>query len=177
MTESLSQTALASLPRKAQRQLDRGQVVLQGSDGQYRVLVLAGATYDIAWSVLTDYDNFDQFLPTVVSSRVLERDGNRNVVEQVDRRRIMVLGKMESTVCTENVEQDGQINFRLLQGDLQTMEGYWRLDALPERVLVTQQVTAAADLGPFSGMFYNLFADSLVQTMRAIRREIERRSQ
>ncbi|ASC70146.1 hypothetical protein XM38_010760 [Halomicronema hongdechloris C2206] len=176
MSESLHQRTLESLPAKTQQKLQRGQVVLQGSSGQYRVLVLARAAYDIAWSVLTDYDNFDRFLPTVVSSRVLEQDGNRNIVEQVDRRKIILLGKMESTVRTENVEQDGQIDFRLLQGDLQTMEGYWRLDSLPEQVLVTQQVTAEADLGPFRGMFYTLFADSLVHTMRAIRREIERRT-
>ena len=67
------------------------------------------------------------------------------------------------------------------------MYGHWRLDVVdwshnvsPEiispNVLISQQVKAEADLGrPIKKMFYRLFEASLIETMGAIRDEMERR--
>jgi hypothetical protein len=44
-------------------------------------------------------------------------------------------------------------------------------------LLISQQVKAEADVGPFRNMFYNLFETSLVDTINAIRAEMERRNQ
>ena len=62
------------------------------------------------------------------------------------------------------------------------MYGHWRLDPVnwdpqrPHLLLVSQQVRAEADLGPFKQMFYNLFEASLVDTMKAICSEMKRRA-
>lgn len=156
--------------------------MLSGEKGQYQVMALAPVTVELAWSVLTDYDNFDQFLPTVAASQVIETDGARTVVEQIDRRRIL-LSMVESKIRTENVRiSDSQISFRMLEGNLQYMYGHWRVDSVdwapqfPAVVLVSQQVRAEADLGPFKTMFYNLFEASLVETMQAICKEMKHRS-
>jgi ribosome-associated toxin RatA of RatAB toxin-antitoxin module len=162
--------------------LNRRDVLLKGGQGQYGVMVATPVDAATAWAVLTDYDNFYRFLPTVAKSRVIEVDGPRTVVEQLDRRRIL-LSTVESLVRTENLEIDQQqISFRLLQGNLQHMYGHWRLDPAPTPanattlLLVSQQVHAEADVGPFKKMFYNLFEASLVETIRAIRQEMERRA-
>lgn len=164
------------------KQLHRGKVLLTGEKGQYAVTALARVHPAIAWSVLTDYNNFHRFLPTVAASQVVETDGYRTVLEQIDRRRIL-LSTVESKIRTENVELDHQqISFRLLEGNLKYMYGHWRMDpitgfaALPEQVLISQWVRAEADLGPFKKMFYSLFETSLVETMVAVRDEMERRS-
>ena len=39
--------------------------------------------------------NFHRFLPTVAESRVVKTEGNRTIVEQLDRRKIL-LSTMES---------------------------------------------------------------------------------
>lgn len=170
------------LSAMGRQRLTRGEVVLTGTQGQYAVMGLAKVNPAIAWSVLTDYGNFSQFLPTVAASRVVETDGQRSLVEQIDRRRIL-LSTVETTVLTENVEIDQQqISFRLLEGNLKYMYGHWRLDPVdwtlpyPEVVLISQWVKAEADIGPFKKLFYNLFETSLVETMAAIRDEMERRA-
>jgi ribosome-associated toxin RatA of RatAB toxin-antitoxin module len=175
-----AETYLAKLTPADWATLAKGRVLVKGGKGQYGLMAATAVDTATAWEVLTDYDNFYRFLPTVVKSRVVQSEGGRTIVEQVDRRRIL-LSTMESTVRTENLELDQQqISFRLLEGNLQHMYGHWRLDQAPEtleqRLLVSQQVHADADVGPFKGMFYTLFEASLVETMEAIRTEMERRA-
>jgi ribosome-associated toxin RatA of RatAB toxin-antitoxin module len=173
---------LAKLTKADWATLAKGDVLLKGGQGQYGLMAATSVAPAVAWAVLTDYSNFHRFLPTVAKSRVVEIDGNRTIVEQVDRRRIL-LSTVESTVLTENLELDGQqISFRLLEGNLQYMYGHWRIDTAPLRpeaepvCLVSQQVRAEADVGPFKAMFYNLFESSLVDTIKALRTEMERRA-
>jgi ribosome-associated toxin RatA of RatAB toxin-antitoxin module len=173
---------LAKLTQADWATLAKRNVLVKGGQGQYGVMAATSVSDAIAWAVLTDYSNFYKFLPTVVKSRVVESDGDRTIVEQVDRRRIL-LSTMESTVLTENLELDGQqISFRLLEGNLEYMYGHWRIDRATltpgaEPVcLLSQQVRAEADVGPFKAMFYNLFESGLVDTIKALRSEMERRA-
>lgn len=175
-------TYLARLSPADWGRLSRREVLLKGARGQYEVMATTVADVATAWAVLTDYGNFARFLPTVAKSKVIEADGPRTVVEQLDRRRIL-LSTIESVVRTENLEIDRQqISFRLIQGSLQHMYGHWRLDtAVPPTgskptVLVSQMVHAEADVGPFKAMFYTLFETSLIDTIQAIRQEMERRA-
>ncbi len=173
---------LAKLTEADWAVLAKGKVLVKGGKGQYGIMAVTSVTQAAAWRVLTDYGNFDKFLPTVVTSRVVESEGDRTVVEQLDRRRIL-LTTMESKVLTENLELDGQqISFRLLEGNLEYMYGHWRIDAPPAALgaaagcLLSQQVRAEADVGPFKSMFYSMFEASLVDTIKALRTEMERRA-
>lgn len=159
-----------------------GQAVMMGERGQYQVMALAQVSSAIAWSVLTDYDNFHRFLPAVADSRIVESEGNRKLLEQIDRRRIM-LKTVESRILTENIEiGQQQISFRLLEGNLKYMYGHWRLDnvdwqPLEGATLISQQVRAEIDLSrAIKKMFYKMFEASLADTMVAIRDEMERRA-
>ncbi len=173
---------LAKLTQADWSVLAERNVLVKGGKGQYGIMAASSVSAAAAWAVLTDYNNFYKFLPTVVKSRVVEVQGDRTIVEQIDRRRIL-LTTMESTVLTENLELDGQqISFRMLEGNLEYMYGHWRIDAPPPALanaggcLLSQQVRAEADLGPFKSMFYNLFETGLVDTIKALRTEMERRS-
>lgn len=173
---------LAKLTEADWAVLAKGKVLVKGSKGQYGIMAATSVTQAAAWTVLTDYGNFYKFLPTVVTSRVVESEGDRTVVEQLDRRRIL-LTTMESKVLTENLELEGQqISFRLLEGNLEYMYGHWRIDEPPAALgaaagcLLSQQVRAEADVGPFKSMFYSMFEASLVDTIKALRTEMERRA-
>ncbi|MGB3137286.1 MAG: SRPBCC family protein [Nodosilinea sp.] len=160
--------------------LVKRDVLVKGGQGQYGLMIATTVPHAIAWEVLTDYGSFYKFLPTVVGSRVVESRGDRIIVEQIDRRRIL-LTTMESKVLTENLELDEQqISFRMLEGNLEYMYGHWRVDEAPAvsngaLCLLSQQVRAEADVGPFKAMFYKLFEASLVDTIKALRAEMERR--
>ncbi|WP_017298429.1 SRPBCC family protein [Nodosilinea nodulosa] len=173
---------LAKLTEADWATLAKRNVLVKGGQGQYGLMIATTVSQATAWAVLTDYGSFYKFLPTVVKSRVVESDGDRTIVEQVDRRRIL-LTTMESKVLTENLELHGQqISFRLLEGNLEYMYGHWRIDAAPPSLggelvcLLSQQVRAEADVGPFKAMFYNLFEAGLVDTIKALRTEMERRA-
>jgi ribosome-associated toxin RatA of RatAB toxin-antitoxin module len=131
MTSAMISTPLSQLTAElspADREaLCAGKPLVTGENGNYVGWVLVAASPEVAWSVLTDYENFEQFLPTVASSSVIEADASRKVVEQVDSRRILMMD-VESTVRTENIEQaPDRIYFQLVDGDLKTLQGYWKL--------------------------------------------------
>ena len=161
--------------------LEQEGVVVMGEDGQYTAMVLANADWQTAWAVVRDYENFAQFLPTVISSRIVEAEGDRKVVEQTDVRDVM-LTTVESTLRTENIEKDREIAFRLIEGDLEKLEGFWRIDSIADdssgslKALITQQVTAQADIGLLDGAFYSIFENSLKENLQAIATEAERRT-
>ena len=71
-----------------QQRLAQGDVVLNGQLGDYTAWAIVQAPPNLVWEVLTDYEGFPQFLPSVVSSKVTERSGNRTVVARRDRRKI-----------------------------------------------------------------------------------------
>lgn len=164
--------------------LRQGQVVVTGEKGRYVVRTLVTASRDVVWAVLTDYDQFAKFLPNVASSRLLEAQGNRKVVEQIDVRQVLVV-KTRSRVLTENVETPKQrIDFRLLDGDLKALRGAWQLEpvaaypgARPTQILLTQTIEAEPPTSAPSGVFYNVFKRALSDSATAIRTEIGRRSQ
>jgi ribosome-associated toxin RatA of RatAB toxin-antitoxin module len=169
---------LSSAERDA---LSRKQPVVTGQNGDYVGWILVEAPQDVVWDVLTDYSNFSQFLPTVVSSCVLVAEGNRKVVEQVDRRRVLLMD-ITSTVQTENLEQaPDQIRFRLVSGDLNTLQGSWQIHGVEMKasdcpqVVITQTVTVEANAGFLNGMFYRVFEDSLKENLIALQQESERR--
>ena len=163
--------------------LRQGETVITGQAGQYTAQVMVAASPATAWAVLTDYENFADFLPTVAKSQVLEDQGDRKVVEQIDRRQVL-LAPVESRLCTENHEYPDclRIDFRLLEGDLKELQGYWRVDAIatapetePEAVLVTQAIAAEAGVGLLDRAFYGLLESSLQENLQAIKHEAERR--
>lgn len=183
MTATANQTAqaLAEQDNVIQSEpLQRGKVAIAQQSGRYRAQVLANASADTAWDVLTDFESLSNFLPTVVSSRIVEDQGNQKIVEQVDRRKVLLMD-VDSTIRTQNVAKPDQrqIDFHLIEGDLKQMEGYWQIDPVAvgetEQALITQVVAADAEAGLFDGIFHKIFADSLKENMLAIKAEVERR--
>jgi len=65
--------------------LREGQVIIAGEKGDYICRFLVNASVDTAWQVLTDYNNFELFLPGVTDSQLLESNGDRKIFEQINR--------------------------------------------------------------------------------------------
>jgi hypothetical protein len=67
------------LPLEQRVALRKGKVILLGEDGKYTGRILAMTSLDTAWKVLTDYNNFANFLPGVDTSQLLEANGDRKI--------------------------------------------------------------------------------------------------
>ncbi|MGB3496090.1 MAG: SRPBCC family protein [Elainellaceae cyanobacterium] len=168
-----------------QQYLNFGNAVVHVVGDRYVSYVVAHANVDQAWSVLTDYDNFAQFLPSVESSRVLESEGDRAVVEQIAGLKVL-FADMKSRVCTENIKTPKErIDFRLLEGDLKMMEGHWQLipvkndelkgqDSQPIAV-IKQAVRVEVGNPLLEGAFEAVYIKNMKRNLMAIAREARNR--
>ena len=157
---------------------NNNQTVVSGENGQYRAEILVNASAAALWGVLTDYNNFNQFIPNVTSSEVIESKGETNIIEQISQRTFLGI-PIKTVIRTENLEIDReQINFTLIDGDLSKLEGYWKIEPVAssqsgDRVLLIHQVEAQPPAGIPADIFYDIFEDSLAPTLDAIRQEAE----
>ncbi len=174
--------ALESLPRMVRNQTESPEVgqeidITRNEDASYTVSVNLEASAEDIWSVIADYGRFSHFLPNIVSSEILEVEGNRHVVEQVSEQQVLFF-QVRSRLRTENLEiQNQRIDFRLLEGDLNQLEGYWVIEATenPQVHRLRQTVTVTPPPGTPDAVFHSIFRQSLTDNLAAIRDEIQRR--
>ncbi|RMG05608.1 MAG: cyclase/dehydrase [Cyanobacteria bacterium J055] len=174
--------AIEQLSLDQQTALENGDIIITGTDGDYVARMVVDASVDDLWSVLTDYNNFTEFLPNIVSSTVVESTGNNYVVEQVSKQRVFLFD-IESRLLTENIQTEKQrVDFRLIEGDLALFQGYWTIEPISstvegnrDRLLITQSVEVQPERGTPEAMFYDIFKSALEKTLTAIREEVDRR--
>lgn len=173
---------ISPLSPTAQYTLRRGDALVLPTGRRFVTRIVVAASIETVWETLTDYANFETFLPTVVSSQVVESEGDRHLVEQIDSRTIL-LAPVRTRVCTENIEiPKKRINFRLVEGDMKTFDGHWQIYAVGtsdqpgiEHTLLLQSAEVDAGSVFFEGIVRGLVIDSLKANVTAIRDEAERR--
>jgi ribosome-associated toxin RatA of RatAB toxin-antitoxin module len=171
------------LPLEQRVSLRKGELVFLGKAGDYTSRLLIKTSIDNTWGVLTDYDNFAKFLPGVISSELIDNNGDRKVFEQVNKVKTFVFS-IESRVKVATTEvYPGQISFKAIGGDLKSMSGQWTLEpvspypsAPPDQVLITHKVKVKPAKAPSDGIFYRIYEDRLQETLKAIKQEVEKRS-
>jgi ribosome-associated toxin RatA of RatAB toxin-antitoxin module len=179
----LFDSTVDQLPATQRATLRDGQSLVVGDQGKYTARVLVKTSPDIAWAVLTDYANLAKFLPNLVSSKVLQSNGNQKVIEQVDSRQVLLLS-IKSRIRSSITETRNQrIDFYQIEGDLQSLKGYWQIEPIapftgapPTQVLITQVVEVVPKPGIPKEVFYDLFKDSLGKNLGAIGQEVNRRT-
>jgi ribosome-associated toxin RatA of RatAB toxin-antitoxin module len=168
-----------SLNPLEQQDLQQGEVVLIGEEGSYGVLSLVKAPIDVVWDVLTAYEEFPDLLPSVVSSRILEKHDNRVIVERKDRRKIGFM-PIKVKIVTENIESfQDRIDYRMVKGTLDEMNGHWRMAPVDSQdgplTFLMQHINAKASMGPLQPYFYEVFESGLTETMADLRDAMQRR--
>lgn len=171
------------LPLEQRVSLRRGELVFLGEDGDYTSRLLVKTSVDNAWQVLTDYQNFAEFLPGVISSELIENNGDRKIFEQINKIKTFVFS-VESRVKIATVESyPEQITFEAIGGDLKTLNGQWLLEPVSpypsapfDRVLITHKVKVEPVEALGEGIFFSIYEDRLQETLKAIKQEVEKRS-
>jgi hypothetical protein len=147
-----SPAAALDLGPKAQALLDRGRPYAEvtpgpdGTSGVIRAAIDIAAPIGAVWSVMTDCDLAPKMVANLKSCRILERDpqGRWDIREQISR---MTLLPSVRSVFREDFEPPNKMTFHRTDGDLDVLEGEWRLTQHGERVRVTYEARVAA---PFS---------------------------
>lgn len=159
--------------------LQEGQAVLNGSNGQYSGQMVVRGSLPTIWAVLTDYENFKKFMPNVVESRVLQRKGNQVVFEQVQIFQVLLLSRREKVKLAVTETNPKQIKFKVIEGYVKALQGSWKIEPLSSNLfLLTHQVSVEPDIkSDFNRkLFYSIYEDTLENTLKAVKEEIDRRS-
>lgn len=81
----------------------------------------------LAWSVLTDYENLQRFVPGMQSSRVVSGREEPLLLEQRGEAGLLFF-KVSTTTVSRIVETpQREIRFDLVRGNLRRMQGVWTL--------------------------------------------------
>ena len=180
-TSAQAKSTLSELSSEKRSALIRGEVLVEGSNGEFFGQVLVNSSIDTAWEVLTDYDNFENFLPNITNSELISSEGNRNVFKQDNEFRVLPFVTTKSSIEVQATEtQPSQVEFTLVGGDLESLDGVWRLESIPtaegDRVLVTHQVSVDPGNASPRGIFYSTYKSMLGDSLAAAKQEAESRS-
>lgn len=173
------QQAVQHLADRDRENLRQGRCVVVQSQNRHQGFILIDADQETLWEVITDYENFPSFLPTVIEARVVEDEGDRKLVEQVDEREVLFT-TVTSRIQTENVETPPhQVSFQMTEGDLTRFQGCWQAIAASTEsdrpTLLLQTVAAEAGVGPLEMVFDQVLERSLKENLESISRETDRR--
>jgi len=100
------------------------------SDGARRLAaqLTTTASFDSLWSVLTDYDHLNLFIPNLLSSKKIYKNNNNIHLKQIGAQDFLGM-KFSAEVILDLYEEkeDGLINFNLIKGDFRRFEGSWKI--------------------------------------------------
>jgi ribosome-associated toxin RatA of RatAB toxin-antitoxin module len=168
-------TDLEGISNREQNQASNEQVLMTGEKGRYTAKIMVNAPIETVWEVLTDYDNFKNFLPNFVSSQVLESNGDRKIYEQTNIIEFPLFRYTNRATIEVRQFYPKQVNFHIVAGNIKTMEGYWQLEQRggDRLVMLTNQSNVESDLFLLKEFFYTMYKISLIQTLQAIKQEAQ----
>lgn len=94
---------------------------------EVRAHALIQASHATIWNTLTDYDHLAEFVPGMRSSRVVGRQGDALVVEQVGEARFLVFTFPVRVTVLATARPPDAIEVRLLKGNLRRLDGGYML--------------------------------------------------
>jgi ribosome-associated toxin RatA of RatAB toxin-antitoxin module len=126
----------AQLPTPAPTPAPGPEVSVRRTDVDGEAVFEVGASGIVAaaapavWKVLTDYERMPEFVPDMQSARVLERSGNRVVVEQLGTARFLFIRRDIHLVVQVQEQPMTLIDVGLITGDMKLYNCRWELQAL-----------------------------------------------
>ena len=75
------------------------------------------------WSILTDYENYPNLIPSAIRYRIIERSGNSVVVETRGRRIIKLKGRARYEEDPDNFV----LRWKKIKSNISLNSGYWKL--------------------------------------------------
>ena len=90
------------------------------------------APLPVVWRILTGYDRMEEFVPDLVSCRVLSRNGNEVIIEQFGNARFLFMSRSIHLIVRATEQPMSSIDIALISGDMKHYESRWELVPVPE---------------------------------------------
>ncbi|MGH8808890.1 MAG: SRPBCC family protein [Noviherbaspirillum sp.] len=138
------------------------------------------ATPKQAWRVLTDYERLAEFVPDLVSSRLLSRTKREAIVEQQSRAGFLFVTQDIHMVVRIGEQPYSTIDVTLVEGDMKHYRAHWELQPFAQNGVDGTLITFSGALEP-EFFIPPLLGRPIVQAnvrkmVQAVVAEIERRS-
>lgn len=104
------------------------EVTRDGSAVEVRSTIESRASRELCYSVLADFDRLAEFIPGMVSSRIVSEPGAPLRLRQVGRTSVGFIDRDIDVTLAVQVHPPGQIDFERVAGNLRQMRGRWRVD-------------------------------------------------
>src|SRR3569833_2266756 len=116
----------APLPSIVHASADR---VHRGGEAYFEVNAsgFVHATPEQAWRVLTDYDRLAEFVPDLLSSRLISRKGSQAVVEQRSEASFLFVTHPIHIVVRLSEQPFSSIDVALISGNMKRYSAHWQL--------------------------------------------------
>jgi ribosome-associated toxin RatA of RatAB toxin-antitoxin module len=88
------------------------------------------ATPAVVWRILTDYNHLADYLPNLNSTRVVSRDGDTIIVEQLGTARFLFFSHAIRLVVQVHERAPDRIDISLVDGDMKVYRATWQLSAV-----------------------------------------------
>lgn len=83
------------------------------------------AAPDAVWRILTDYNHLADYLPNLKSTRVVSRNGDKVIVEQVGAARFLFFSRTIRLLVQVNERAPDRIDIGLIEGDMKVYRASW----------------------------------------------------
>ena len=103
------------------------------------------ATPAAVWRILSDYDQLADFVPDLKSARVLSRNGNTVIVEQLGVARFLVFSQRIRLVVQVQEQPPERIDISLIEGDMKVYRASWVLSPVTGAAGTRVEYTASIE--------------------------------
>lgn len=127
-------SAWGTAPAAAQPGAPRFELNVERVDGAegdkvYRIASsgMVAAAPAVVWRILTDYEHLADYLPNLTSARVLSRDGDTVILEQLGTARFLFFSQPIRVVVQVHERAPDRIDVSLVEGDMKVYRARWEL--------------------------------------------------
>ena len=150
----------------------------EGSAVRVTTEAVVRAPLTLIWSALTDYNHLAEFVPGMVSSRVLDRRGNSVVVAQSGKARFWFFTYTIDVVVEVTEQPPDALSIRALSGNLKALEGGYqmkKIDGTEGGYLLKWSGVIEPALPVPQALALPLMRSNIARQFEGMVREIERR--
>ncbi|MGR3301170.1 MAG: SRPBCC family protein [Candidatus Scalindua sp.] len=176
---SMTETSSDTLSVEKENQI-KGEIIVTLSNLENKVIGVTGEIYigfqpEKVWTVLTDYDNLNNFIPFMIESRLLKDKGDEKIIVQAGRTGIFLFKRTSHIKLKVKEEYFNHIYFEQISGDFKVYKGEWILEYYQEAqgTFLTFKGEVKPDF--FAPLFITRYVQKrdLPITLEAIKRRVE----
>jgi ribosome-associated toxin RatA of RatAB toxin-antitoxin module len=129
------------------------------------------------WQVITDYESFAEFIPTMTNNRRLEHLSGGIRLEQISTKSVVGIKISARSIVDIEERFPHEIHYQLIEEDLKGFSGYWRLKTISS----SQYQTGIELIHNFTvlpkpiilGPVFNHFLKNDIGILLAVRQRVE----